>query len=197
LLVSVCAYDGVFASVPYSEDRLGERIEITRIGDTELQAGYEPGHSESPTFRVVRQGKTISSFTVEEMYSGNTWIAVDPGGDRFALTYSDESIGGDVRVFQMNGDVVTDVPNATQKATADFKSRHYCQARGNTVRALKWIKGDLLLTTGVYPTGDCGSDARHIEAYRVSVPDGTIKQHLTLAQLKRYPGLCFQNDDGN
>lgn len=194
LLVTVCANDGVFASVAYSEERIGERIRITRVGDAELQPGYEPSHTESPTFWVVQQGVTISSFTVEDMYTGNIWVAVDQGGDRFALTYSDEGIGGDVRVFQIRGDVVTDVSNSVlQTAVADFRSRHYCQARGNTVRALKWIKGDLLLTTAVYPTGDCGSDAGHMEAYRASVPDGAIREHLTLDQLERYPGVCLEN----
>jgi len=101
-----------------------------------------------------------------------------------------------VSAFRIDQAGVTDVSKAIDKATADFKSRHYCESRGyNNVMAVKWVNGDLLLMTEVYPTSDCGPDLGHTEAYRVSVPVGQIQEHLTLEQLKRYPGLCLQNDE--
>ena len=133
------------------------------------------------------------------------WIALDDDVnpalgheyDYFALTYSDGgSIGGfHVRVFHLHGDAVTDISRVIDGAVADFKTRHYCKARGDNVTALKWIKGNLLLMTEVYPDSDCGPDMGHIEAYRVSVPDGKIREHLTLEQLRRYPGVCLENEE--
>jgi hypothetical protein len=78
---------------------------------------------------------------------------------------------------------------------ADFHSRYDCQARGNNVEALKWSMGDLLLLTEVYPTSDCGRDLGHIEGYLIRLPDGAIREHLTLNQLRQYPGVCLQNND--
>ena len=54
----------------------------------------------------------------------------------------------------------------------------------------------LVLMTDVYPTGDCGLDLGHTEGYVVAVPDGKIKRHLTLNQLKNFPGILQENDDG-
>ena len=34
-----------------------------------------------------------------------------------------------------------------------------------------------------------------MEEYLVSVPDGKIVKHMTLSQLKRYPGVCLENAD--
>lgn len=63
--------------------------------------------------------------------------------------------------------------------------------------ALRWA-GDsrrLLLMTDVYPTGDCGRDAGHTEGYLVAVPEGRVERRLTLRELKRFPGICLENDD--
>ncbi len=64
------------------------------------------------------------------------------------------------------------------------------------MRTLKWLHDSthLVLMTEVYPTGDCGPALGHIESYVVAVPNGNIEHHLTLNQLKRFPGLCLQND---
>lgn len=52
-----------------------------------------------------------------------------------------------------------------------------------------------MLMTEVYPTGDCGPDLGHAEGYQVSVPGGKIERHLTLSQLKNFPGICLENED--
>lgn len=198
LLITECAYDGVSAFIPYS----GERIAITRIGDVELQAGFTPGNGGGATFWLLRETRMIFSFTVDDLDSGSIWVAVEPPSQGnavsgFALTYSDGGAEGGwhVRVFRIDGDAITDVSKSIEPAVADFKSRHYCKTRGNNVYALKWIKGDLLLMTEVFPTSDCGLDMGHTEGYLVSVPDGTIREHLTLNQLRQYPGVCLQNYD--
>jgi hypothetical protein len=73
---------------------------------------------------------------------------------------------------------------ASERAVADFKSRHYCQARGNNVQAYRWLSSEqLLVVTSVYPTGDCGLDGGYIEGYVVRVKDGSIIRHLNLKEL--------------
>lgn len=201
LLIGECAEDGFYAFIHDDQPR----ARIAQIGDIDVEAGFGSRDGDGATFWFVRERKTIYTFTAKDARADGVWIAVgrdvNPtlgyGYDHIALTYSDGgAIGGfHVRVFHVNGDVVTDVSRAIAGAVADFKAHHYCKERGNNVTALKWINGDLLLMTEVYPTGDCGTDFGHIEAYRVSVPDGKIQEHLTLEQLKRYPGVCLQNDD--
>jgi hypothetical protein len=43
----------------------------------------------------------------------------------------------------------------------------------------------LVLVTSVYPTGDCGLDAGHIEAYTVA-EDGTIHRHMSAASFRHF-----------
>jgi hypothetical protein len=195
LFITFCAEDGFYPPIPDSP----VRAKIARIGDVELQAEFGFRDEDGATFWFVRRAKIIFSFKAKDLSAPGVWIAVDPHQNKFALTYSDGgAIGGfHVRVFQIDNDVVTDMSEVVQRAVADFKSRHYCKKRGNNVQALKWIKGDLLLLTDVYPTSDCGPDLGHAEGYRVSVPEGKILEHLTRDQLRRYPGVCLVNDDAN
>jgi len=149
-------------------------------------------------FSVRRGARTLFTFVIEDL-SSNAQVLWSPDGHAFALNYSDGgAIGGfHVRVFLMQGDTVTEALNAIRPAVGDFKARHYCKSRGNNVRALKWA-GDsrhLVLMTEVYPSGDCGPDLGHAEAYVVAVPDGKVEHHLTLNQLKIFPGICLENDE--
>jgi hypothetical protein len=72
------------------------------------------------------------------------------------------------------------------------------ERNGNNVTALKWLPDSkhLILMTDVYPTSDCGPDLGHTEGYVVAFPEGKIVRHLTLNQLKSFPGICLENDDG-
>lgn len=146
----------------------------------------------------VRRGtRTIFTFAVDDL-SSNAEVVWSPDGRAFAFNYSDGgAIGGfHVRVFLVNGDTVKDASAAIEPAVNGFKSRHSCKTRGNNVTALKWLDDSrLMLMTEVYPTGDCGQDLGHAEAYIVAVPSGKIEQHLTLEQLKRFPGICLQNQE--
>ena len=103
------------------------------------------------------------------------------------------AIGGfHVRVFLVDGDTVKDATGAIEPAVNAFKSRHFCKTRGNNVTALKWLDDSrLMLMTEAYPTGDCGQDLGHAEAYIVAIPSGKIERHLTREQLKRFPGICL------
>ncbi|MGC2528130.1 MAG: hypothetical protein WA639_10310 [Candidatus Acidiferrum sp.] len=200
LLLTMCGGDGIEAVIP----EFPARDKIARIADVDLEAGF-PTEEDGATFRFLRGKKEILRFVAKDLSAQSVWIAVDNGlglgrttGEaHIAITYSDGGAIGrfHVRVFLIDGHGVRDVSNSIDGAVADFKSRHYCKTRGNNVTALKWIRGGLLLTTEVYPTGDCGSDLGHLEGYLVSVPEGKILEHLTLHELKHYPGVCLMNDN--
>jgi len=190
-LITYCANDG------YDADISGFPIgaTIARIGDVKLQV-VSVGDESGADFRFVQHGKPILDFALNDLLAPEVWIAVDFRNNRLALTYSDGGgLGGfHVRIFQIGNNGITDISGMVAPAVRDFKSRHYCESRGNNVRALKWIHGDLLLMTSVYPTSDCGAEMGHTEAYLVGTPSGNLMRHLTLQELKHYPGVCLQND---
>jgi hypothetical protein len=202
VLVARCLDDGIEMLLP----EYPTREKVARVADVDLEAAF-PTENQGATFWFVRAQKEIFKFSAKDLDSRSVWIAVDHDGTldntddqaHIALTYSDGgAIGGfHVRVFLIDGNGVTDVSKCIDGAVADFKARHYCKTRGNNVSALRWSRGGLLILTEVYPTGDCGSDFGHLEGYLVSVPQGKILEHMTLNQLKHYPGVCLQNDDGN
>ncbi len=202
VLITRCVNDGFEVVIPEHP----AREKVASVANVNLEASF-PTEDDGATFWFVRGEKEIFRFSPKDLFSSSVWIAVDhdPRLDgthdqaHIALTYSDGGAIGrfHVRVFLIDDNGVRDVSKSVDGAVADFKSHHYCKARGNNVTGLKWIGGSLLLLTEVYPTGDCGPDLGHIEGYLVSVPDGKILAHLTLNQLKHYPGICLENDDEN
>jgi hypothetical protein len=202
VLIAKCLDDGIEILLP----EYPAREKVARVADVDLEAAF-PTENQGATFWFVRAQKEIFKFSAKDLGSRSVWMAVDHDGTldstndqaHIALTYSDGgAIGGfHVRVFLIDGNGVRDISKCIDGAVADFKVRHYCKARGNNVSALRWSQGGLLILTEVYPTGDCGSDLGHLEGYLVSVPQGKIMEHMTLNQLKHYPGVCLQNDDGH
>lgn len=199
MLIAECAEDGFYVLLP---DYPG-REKIAHVGDVDVEAAF-PTTGYGAKFWIVRDRKEMFSFIAPDLSSSVVWIAVDHSLEvvgssrnpaRIALTYSDGgSIGRfHLRVFLIEGDKVRDDSKSVEAAVADFSTRHFCKPRGNNVTALKWIQGNLLLMTEVYPTGDCGPDLGHTEGYVVTVPEGKILEHLTLSQLKRKPGVCLEN----
>jgi hypothetical protein len=77
---------------------------------------------------------------------------------------------------------------SVRSAYADFRSRHWCKTRGDNVQAYGWDEntGALVLVASVYPTGDCGKDLGHTEAYLVQPKDGAIIKHLSLREFNVY-----------
>lgn len=169
-------------------------IERTVPGPDGISVQFDKGD-----FSIRRGTRIIYAFQVSD-FSTNGEMLWSPDGQAFALNYSNGGAIGNfhVRVFSKRGDTITEVSSAIRPAVDDFKARHYCKSRGNNVRALKWLEDSkrLVLMTDVYPTGDCGSDLGHTEGYVIRIPDGKIERHLTLNQLKTFPGICLENDDG-
>ena len=192
MLIAKCVDDGFQVLIPEESGRHW----IASFGDVDVEATFLD-EGTGARFWFHRQKQDIFSFSAKDLVSDSLWIAVDESRTHIAFTYGEgESIGRfHVRVFSLDGDHVRDDSKSIEAAVADFKKRHYCKPRGNNVTALKWIRDTLLLLTEVYPTGDCGTDMGHLEGYVITVPEGQILEHLTLAQLRSYPTVCLQNDE--
>jgi hypothetical protein len=105
------------------------------------------------------------------------------------VTWSDGGAIGNfhTRIFHVQGDSIREFATV-ESAFKSFESRHFCKARGDNVQAYGWDEPThtLVLVMSVYPTGDCGRDLGHTEAYFVRPTDGTVTHHLTAAQLNAY-----------
>ena len=94
--------------------------------------------------------------------------------------------GFHVRTFSITGEQVQETPTAV-RADGAFRKRHFCATRGNNIQAYRWIDPHrLVLVTSVYPTGDCGRDLGHTEAFIVQAPDGRIVNHMAALAFRRY-----------
>jgi len=82
---------------------------------------------------------------------------------------------------------VTELP-AVQTAFAAFKKHHWCEARGDNVQAYQWLpdSSELVLVLSVYPTGDCGKELGHTDAYVVDAATGNVKQHWDAMRLNAF-----------
>jgi len=139
-------------------------------------------------FTLSREQRTIFSTRLKDL-SASVFVVWSERNEWFAITWSDGgAVGGfHTRVFHIAGDKVSEAEAATN-AFADFRSRYWCEPRGDNVQAYGWDKstGALVLVTSVYPTGDCGKDLGHMEAYLVQPTDGAILKHLSLREFNAY-----------
>ena len=138
---------------------------------------------------MLRRGKKILFRTALADLSGSIRVVWSDDKKSFAITWSDGGAIGifHVRVFHIDGDSVAEWP-ATQQAFDTFKALHWCKTRGDNIQAYRWLpdsKG-LVLVLSVYPTGDCGKDLGHTEAYVVDAATGNIHQHWDIKQLNAY-----------
>ena len=139
-------------------------------------------------FTLHRGHKTILSTRFENL-SASVFVTWSEKNDWLAVTWSDGGAIGNfhTRVFHLSEDEVKEV-DSVKAAYADFRSRHWCKTRGDNVQAYGWDRktGTLVLVTSVYPTGDCGRDLGHTEAYMVHPVDGAVRKHLTLHNFNAY-----------
>jgi hypothetical protein len=138
---------------------------------------------------VLRRANNVLLATGLRDLSASVLVVWSEKSDWFAVTWSDGGAIGNfhTRVFRIQGSQVSET-KAVNPASREFQSRYYCKQRGDNVQAYGWDKdsGALVLVMSVYPTGDCGRDAGHMEAYFVRATDGTVLRHLPLAQLRAY-----------
>jgi len=144
--------------------------------------------TEGGKFTLSRRQKGIFSTRLKDL-SASVFVVWSERNDWFAITWSDGGAIGNfhTRVFQIAGDKVNEA-ESVKTAFSDFRGRHSCKARGDNVQAYGWDQetGALVLVTSVYPTGDCGKDLGHTEAYWVQPTDGAILRHLSLREFNLY-----------
>jgi hypothetical protein len=139
-------------------------------------------------FVLRRVGKELLRTPLKDL-SASASVVWSDDKKSFAITWSDGGAIGNfhVRTFHIDGDSVTEWP-ATQQAFDAFKALHWCKTRGDNIQAYRWLpdsKG-LVLVLSVYPTGDCGEDLGHTEAYVVDAATGDIQQKWGVKQLNAY-----------
>jgi hypothetical protein len=97
----------------------------------------------------------------------------------------------EVRVFilEENRAVESGAPAAVAD---DFAKLHYCQARGNNLYAVRWVKGsaELEMRPEVYPTGDCAPDAGFSADYLVNTATGKIIQRGVVKEMTPFTDGC-------
>jgi hypothetical protein len=138
---------------------------------------------------VLRRADTELLRTPLLDLSASTSVVWSDDKKSFAVTWSNGGASGwfDVRVFRIEGESVTEF-KTSQKAFEAFKTRHWCEARGDNIQAYQWLPNsrDLVLILSVYPTSDCGKDMGHTEGYVVDAATGEIRQHWGLKRLEAY-----------
>jgi hypothetical protein len=141
---------------------------------------------------VLRRGEKLLIRTPLKDLSASVSVVWSDDRHNFAVTWSDGGAIGafSVRVFHVEADSVSELP-AWEKAWAEFKKRHWCRARGDNIQAYSWLpdSNQLILVLSVYPTGDCGADLGHTEAYVVNAKTGEIGQNWSVKKLNSYMRL--------
>jgi len=163
------------------------------VPDDELPQVYRQGDlsytvKEDGSFTLSRDSRVLLSTHLADL-SASVFVTWSSHSDWFAVTWSDGGAIGNfhTRVFHVKENRVEEA-DSVQTAFANFRRRHWCRTRGDNVQAYGWDRetGTLVLVTSVYPTGDCGKDLGHTEAYLVEPAGGSIRKHLTLPEFNAY-----------
>jgi hypothetical protein len=163
------------------------------VPDDEHPKTYKQGTlsysvTEGGRFTLNQERKMIFSTDLRDL-SASVFVVWSGSNDWFAITWSDGGAIGNfhTRVFHIADDKVFEM-ESVRSAYADFRSRHWCKTRGDNVQAYGWDEdtGALVLVASVYPTGDCGKDLGHTEAYLVQPKDGAIIKRLSLREFNVY-----------
>jgi hypothetical protein len=168
--------------VPWLTHRTFKQGDLTYT--VEVKSNEENGED----FVLRRANKELLRTPLKDL-SASTSVVWSDDKKSFAVTWSDGGAAGGfhVRAFHIEGNSVAEWP-ATQQAFDLFKTRHYCETRGDNIEAYQWLPNftDLVLILSVYPTSDCGKEMGHTEAYVVDAATGNIRQHWDLKKLNGY-----------
>ena len=168
--------------VPFNSPRSFKR------GDLAYTVKPDPVKDTGGTFVLSRRGKVLLQTRLSDL-SASTSVEWSDDNQSFAITWSSGGANGrfQVRVFHVDGNSVVEWP-ATQRVWPDFKTRHWCRARGDNIQAFGWMKdtSDLLLVLSVYPTRDCGQEMGYTEGFVVDAATGEIRKRWNRGQLGEY-----------
>lgn len=161
---------------------------------TYRQGAFSYTVGEDGKFILSKDHKMVWSTMLKDL-SASVFVTWSERDNRFAITWSDGGAIGNfhTRVFHLAGDSINETAS-TQIAFQDFRGRHWCRTRGDNVQAAGWDRqtGALILVLSVYPTGDCGKDLGHTEAYFVAPQNGAIRRHLNIREFNLYAKRYLQ-----
>jgi hypothetical protein len=147
---------------------------------------------EGGTLQVFQGQALLRQFNLRDLSAG-IYIKWAPDSAAFYLMWSDGgAIGGyHVRVFRVRDEQVFEVPT-TRAAERDFAKKHYCKARGNNVYAVRWLgnSDEIVISTEVYPTSDCGRDLGFTLGYLVRTDDGIIVKRYSQPEIEEQIKAC-------
>ncbi len=155
----------------------------------------KPEHADADegthTISIYAGTRLLESFVPQNL-TGATFVKWSPDSKAFYVMWSKGGAIGryDIRAFAVEKDRAVESP-APQVAAEDFAKHHYCQARGNNLYAVRWLKGSALLEMRpeVYPTGDC-PDAGLSADYLVSTATGKIVKRGTVKEFTPFADGC-------
>jgi hypothetical protein len=131
------------------------------------------------SFRILAGPKEIGAVKLRDL-SSNIEVMWSPDSEKFSITYSDGGAEGAFHayIYELRDGAVVERPKSLA-AFDDFKARYYCQARGNNVSVEGWTPDSrsLWIVTGVFPTGDCGSNFGRLGAYLVDLSGNIIRRY--------------------
>jgi len=139
-------------------------------------------------FQLRRKENLLLSTDLKDLNSSVTTVW-SPSSDWLAVTWSDGGAIGIFRtkVFHIEAGRVSEAAGATS-AFSQFRTKYSCPSRGENLQTYRWdvATSSFVFVMSVYPTGDCGTNLGHTEAYFVAPSNGKILRKLTASQLKLY-----------
>jgi len=141
---------------------------------------------------IHSRDKLLKTITLQDL-SAATFIKWSPDSKAFYVMWSNGGATGgyEVRVFIVEKDEAVESP-APQAVADDFAKRHYCQARGNNLYAVRWVQGsaELEMRPEVYPTGDCAPDAGLSAEYVVNTATGKMVERGQAKEMTPFTEGC-------
>jgi hypothetical protein len=156
----------------------------------------KPEHAESDeaphTVSIYAGASLLRVFTLEDL-SGATFVKWSSDSKGVYVMWSNGGATGlyEVRVFILEENRAAE-SGAPLAVALDFEKQHYCQARGNNLYAVRWVKGsaELEMRPEVYPTGDCEPDGGLSADYLVETATGKILRRGVVKEMATFADDC-------
>lgn len=148
---------------PYAFGCDAKTFSLQDFGDPNAFVGSPDGRkrialAEDGALVVILGSKRLRKIWLNDL-SANLEVGWARDSEQFFVSWSDGgAIGGyHVRAFRIANDARVMELAAPKNAYAEFRKRHYCQARGDNIFMLGWTPDSrqLFLVAEVYPTSDC------------------------------------------
>lgn len=132
------------------------------------------------SFLVFRREAEIGSIHLPGL-SSNIEIVWSPDSEKFSIMYSDGGAEGafHAHLYEFAEARVAELSRPVDAAFFDFKTRYYCQKRGNNIFVEGWTpdSSKIVIVVQVYPTGDCGEIFGKLEGYLMDLKGNILRRY--------------------